>query len=62
MPADLPPPRYEPAVDSMSSSRPDAAVDFSAVLAGAGLDPASITPEVARDFLVDCFHAALAID
>jgi type VI secretion system FHA domain protein len=32
------------------SSRPDAAVDFGAVLAGAGLDPASITPEIARDF------------
>ena len=26
------------------------AVDFGAVLAGAGLDPASVTPEVARDF------------
>jgi type VI secretion system FHA domain protein len=47
IPADIPPPRYEPAPDVMSS---DGAVDFGAVLAGAGLDPASITPEVARDF------------
>ena len=49
IPADIPPPRYEPAPEVIAG-RSDAAVDFGAVLAGAGLDPASITPEVARDF------------
>ena len=44
-----PPPGTSRAVESMSS-RSDAAVDFGAVLAGAGLDPADVTPELARDF------------
>jgi type VI secretion system FHA domain protein len=47
-PVDIPPPTYEPA-PNVIGSRSDA-VDFGAVLAGAGLDPASITPEMARDF------------
>jgi len=33
-----------------TSEHPSCTADFAAVLAGAGLDPANVTPEVARDF------------
>ena len=49
LPAESVSPVRERTADSMSSQSAGA-VDFGAVLAGAGLDPASITPEVARDF------------
>ena len=49
-----PPPENSPSVRERTpvamSADPPCAADFSTVLAGAGLDPASVTPEIARDF------------
>jgi type VI secretion system FHA domain protein len=46
---ETPPPVRERAIEPVVG-QPAGAVDFGAVLAGAGLDPASVTPEVAREF------------
>jgi type VI secretion system FHA domain protein len=60
IPRSIPPARVLPPVEHAPSARdrapiatsPDPApgADFADVLAGAGLDPASVTPEIARDF------------
>jgi type VI secretion system FHA domain protein len=42
--------RERPAAPAAAREEPDASLDFGAVLSGAGLDPASVTPEVARAF------------
>ena len=49
-PRDDPPPQAGRAAGRLSADVGGAADDLAAVLAGAGLDPADVTPEMARDF------------
>jgi type VI secretion system FHA domain protein len=53
-PAQMPPPAEKAlgreSVPDLASGDPACAADFAAVLAGAGLDPGNVTPEVAHDF------------